>query len=279
MKCATMHIIIIIMLLFGTGCIGDGQVDYNLKNNSEDMQTDYNLQYDFNAGDIFVYNITHSTENSKNIIPTHIEMLVSDFDGTNITTNVTSIKTISGNTTKSSYTAIMDVYGNLMKAYPEIKIIPEIQPELPNLIVYPKKAIQEEDSWTIIFNNTLNNTSSGILYEVIGTKNYTCVGLKTISTKAGRFECVGIKSDSNFASNTTTETNGTAVCIITRGKLSGIDWVDLKDGFLVKSEYDIDTVMTTDLPETYKEIGFENFSRETPVNLHMVSYLENIKKG
>lgn len=263
-----MVVLIVIQSLLGVGCIGDAQTDYILK-------------YDFDMGDRFAYNITYSTEQPESIMPIHIEMFVSDFNGKNITTNVTSIKTTDGNTTKSSYIAITDIHGNLMKTYPEDKIIPEIQPELPNLVIYPEKGIQEGDSWMLMFNKTLNYTLSGILteYEVAGTKNHTCIGLKTVSTKAGRFECVGIKSDVNFTSNTKTETNNTTVYITTTGKLSGVDWVDLKGGFLVKSEYNVDKVITTDLSEMYKEMGFENFYRETPVNSHIISELVNIDEG
>jgi len=267
-RCATMVVLIVILSLLGAGCIGDAQTDYNLK-------------YDFDMGDRFVYDITHSTEKPKNTVPVHIEMLVSDFDGNNITTNVTSIKTTDGNTTESAYTVIMDIYGNLMKTYPEDKIIPEIQPELPNLVIYPEKGIQEGDSWMVMFNKTINYTLSGILteYKVVGTKNHTCIGLKTVSTKAGRFECVGIKSYVNFTSNTKTETDNATVYVTTTGKFSGEDWVDLKGGFLVKSEYNVDTVITTDLSEMYKEIGFENFYRETPINSHITSELGNIHKA
>ncbi|KAF5415900.1 MAG: hypothetical protein C5S48_04600 [Candidatus Methanogaster sp.] len=267
-RCATMVVLIAILSLLGAGCIGDAQTDYNLK-------------YDFDRGDRFVYNITHSTEKPKNTVPIHIEMLVSDFDGNNITTNVTSIKTTDGNTTESSYTVIMDIHGNLMKTYPEDKIIPEIQPELPNLIIYSEKVIQEGDSWTVMFNKTINYTLSGILpeYEVVGTKNHTCIGLKTVSTKAGRFECVGIKSYVNFTSNTKTETDNATVYTTTTGKLSGEDWVDVKGGFLVKSEYNVDNVMTTDLSEMYGEIGFENFYREIPIIAHITSELANIHKA
>lgn len=267
-RCATMVVLIAILSLLGAGCIGDAQTDYNLK-------------YDFDRGDRFVYNITHSTEKPKNTVPIHIEMLVSDFDGNNITTNVTSIKTTDGNTTESSYTVIMDIHGNLMKTYPEDKIIPEIQPELPNLIIYSEKVIQEGDSWTVMFNKTINYTLSGTLpeYEVVGTKNHTCIGLKTVSTKAGRFECVGIKSYVNFTSNTKTETDNATVYTTTTGKLSGEDWVDVKGGFLVKSEYNVDNVMTTDLSEMYGEIGFENFYREIPIIAHITSELANIHKA
>jgi len=267
-RCATMVVLIVILSLIGAGCIGDAQTDYNLK-------------YDFDMGDRFVYDITHSTEKPKNTVPIHIEMLVSDFDGNNITTNVTSIKTTDGNTTESAYTVIMDIHGNLMKTYPEDKIIPEIQPELPNLIIYSEKVIQEGDSWTVMFNKTVNYTLSGILteYEVVGTKNHICICLKTVSTNAGRFECVGIKSDANFTSNTETETDNGTVYTTTTGKVSGEDWVDLKGGFIVKSEYNVDTVITTDLSEMYKEIGFENYYRETPMNSHIISELANIHKA
>ena len=41
----------------------------------------------------------------------------------------------------------------------------------------------------------------------------------------------------------------------------------------------VDKVITTDLSEMYKEIGFENFYRETPVNSHIISELVNIDEG
>ncbi len=104
------------------------------------------------------------------------------------------------------------------------------------------------------------------------------MGLKTISTEAGRFECVGVKSDVNFTSNTKTETDNATVYITTTGIFSGEDWVDIKGGFLVKSKYNVDKVITTDLSEMYDEIGFENFYRETPINSYITSELADIYK-
>lgn len=265
MRYAKMQAVIITLLLLGAGCIGN-------------ERTDYNLKYDFSTGDRFIYNITHSTEKPMNSVPIHVDILVTDYDENSITTYMTLIKATSENTTISSYNTTMDIYGNLMKTYPEIEIIPEIQPELPNLLAYPKKSIQKGDSWKTMFSRTTNDTSSGIFYDVVGTKNCTCVGLKSVSIEAGIFKCVGIKSDVNFTSNMKTDTNNTTACIVTRGKMTGVDWVDLNSGFLVKSEYDIDTVTTTDLSEMYKELGFENFSREIPVTSHVSSYLEKMNK-
>ncbi|AKB41117.1 MULTISPECIES: hypothetical protein [Methanobacteriota] len=257
-------LILFIISVFGLGCIGEALTNYNLK-------------YNFDTGDIFVYNCTYLTEKTKDTVPIRIEMLISDFDGNNITSNVTSTKIIDGNNTESSYTTVMDVYGNLIRSDPENRIIPEIQPELPNLLKYPEKGMQEGQSWTVIFNRTINYNSS-LTDELEGTKKYTSIGIKTVSTKAGKFKCVGIRSEVNFTANTKKEYENSTINLTTIGKISGEDWVDLEDGFLVKSEYNVDKILITDLSEVYKGIGIENYYLETPMKSHISSELENIRK-
>lgn len=273
-KCATNIMLIIILILFGTGCIGNEQI-----HNSINEQSDFNLQYNFASGDKFSYNIEQVTENPTNKIPIHYEMLISKVNNEQIFTNLTLKKTTSGNTTTSFYTMIMNCQGSLIEMYPNTKIIPEIQPEFPNYIEFPKESISKGNSWTNIFNKTINESSSNMSYQTVGIKNSSCLGLKTISTNAGEFDCIGIKSDVNFTSSTKTKIDGKDVYVITRGKLSGIDWVDKDYGFLVESEYNKSVIVTTDLIQTYEELGFENFTRESKINSHTFSTLENIEQG
>ncbi len=106
-------LILFIISVFGLGCIGEALTNYNLK-------------YNFDTGDIFVYNCTYLTEKTKDTVPIRIEMLISDFDGNNITSNVTSTKIIDGNNTESSYTTVMDVYGNLITYIRQVNVIRDI---------------------------------------------------------------------------------------------------------------------------------------------------------
>lgn len=265
----TIFSIFIAMSIIGLGCIENKPISYDLK-------------YNFNGGEQFAYNVVSSAEMPKKVITSmYFEMDVLDIDKNGITIQTVSTATTNGNMTESSHNATMTDHGKLIELNSEDLILPEIQPEIPNTIVYPEYQIRKGETWIIPVKNTGNFTTSKMLtdYELSGTKNYTCIGLNKITVKAGNFDCVGIESDLNFTLNTITKTpNGTVYSTIT-GKASGEDWVDLKGGFLVKSEYNVDKVIATDLSEMYKEMGFENFYRETPVNSHIISELVNIDEG
>jgi hypothetical protein len=237
-----------------------------------EAQSDYNLKYDLNKNDQLIYNCTYFTEKSESTIPIQIKILISDFDGNNITSKVTSIKTTDGNTTESSYVTITDIYGNLVRTYPENRIIPEVQPELPNLLTYSEKRIKKGDSWSTTFRKNIGNASSSD-ENTEGTKNYTCIGLRTISLDAGEFECIGIKSETNFVSTTKEEVKNATIYFTTSGKISGEDWVNINDGLLVKSEYSINRVTTTDLSELYQTMGLENVYTDYSISSHMTNEL------
>ncbi|MDR7666925.1 hypothetical protein RG963_14280 [Methanosarcina sp. Z-7115] len=274
-------LILFVIMAFELGCIGKAQTDYNLK-------------YNFHVGDRLVYNCTYITSdtnytgyitnNTNYTGPIRIEMLVTDFDGKNITSKMTSTKTTNGNTTESSYVTIMDVYGNLIRSDPKDKIIPEVQPELPNLLKYPEKETQEGKPWTIVFKNNINENPL-LKDEFEGTGNYTFLGTKTISTKAGKFECIGIKSETNFVSNAKRDYSNTTINYTTVGNISGENWVDLNGGFSVKSNYIMDKTLTMDLSglannSGYQDVGIENVSiNSPPIETHIINELESIQKG
>ena len=259
--------ILVILSVLGTGCIEDRQ---------NNVQTNHDLRYNIDKGDRFAYDLISSSEMPKNIRTLmHIKMVVSDSDSDLITTRVVSTTSTNGNKVESSYRLTMTGHGKLIKSESEDLIIPEIQPELPNTVVYPEKAVQKGETWTNITKRegTFTSKEGSINYTVVSTKNYTCLGLKSISCKAGNFQCVGINTDINFTLNMTTKTpNGTVYTIIV-GKASGENWVDLRGGFLVKSTYDVNKIIKMDLSEVYKKTGFGVFYRETPINYQTVSEL------
>ena len=242
----------------------------------EEKQTNYDLKYNFNKGDYFIYEILYSTEIPKNTIraPIHIETVVSEISEDNISMNVTSTSTVDGNK-KKSYNMTLTTHGKTVKSDFGGQIIPGIQLELPNMLFYPENGVQKDESWSASFDKEENFTSEGMpgRYEVSGTKKCTCIGSKTVSVKAGKFDCVGIKCDANFTLNETIETANGTVYTTTTGETSGENWGDLRGGFLVKSTYDVNEIIKMDLSEVYKKTGFGVFYRETPINYQTVSEL------
>ncbi len=266
-------IILIFLILISTFLIGLGCI--------ENKPNSYDLKYNFNEGEQFTYGVVSSVEMPNKVItPINVEMNVLDIDNNGITMKRVITDTTCGNKTESSHTETMTDHGEIIKFNSEDLILSEIQPEVPNTIVYPENQIRQGESWTIPFKRIDNLTISGILtdYELLGTNNYTCVGFRNVSVKAGSFDCVGVESDLDFTLNIVTKTSDGTVYTTIIGKESGENWVDLNGGFLVKSEYDVDKVITTDLSDVYEEIGLEKCYRGTPVNSHITSELVNIQE-
>lgn len=242
----------------------------------EEKPTNYDLKYNFNKGNHFIYEILYSTEIPKNTIraPIHIETVVSDISEDNISMNVMSTNTADGNKTKS-FNMTITTHGKIIKSDFNGQIIPEIQLELPNMLFYPENGIQKDESWSASFSKEGNFTSEGMQgrYELSCTKRCTCIGSKTVLVKAGNFDCVGIKCDANFTLNVAIETANGTVYTTTTGETSGENWVDLRGGFLVKSTYDVNKIIKIDFSEVYKKMGFGVFYRETPIDYQTVSEL------
>jgi len=110
----------------------------------EEKPTNYDLKYNFNKGDYFIYEILYSTEIPKNTIraPIHIETVVSDISEDNISMNVILTSTADGNK-KKSYNMTLTTHGKIIKSDFNGQIIPEIQLELPNMLFYPENGIQK----------------------------------------------------------------------------------------------------------------------------------------
>lgn len=265
-------VILIILIFLSLSLIGLGYIE-NEPNN-------YDLKYNFNKGEQFSYAVISSVEIPEKVVtPIDVEINVLDIGNNSITTiKKISTDTTYGNKTESSYNETMTDRGEIIKLNSEDLILPEMQPEMQNTIVYPENQIRQGESWTIPVKRIGNFTISGVSteYELLGTNNYTCIGFKNIPVKAGNFDCVGINSDLNFTLNTVTKTSNGTVYTTIIGKESGKNWVDLNDGFLVKSEYDVDKVITTDLSDTSKKIGLEKCYRENPVDSLITSELVNI---
>jgi hypothetical protein len=124
------------------GCIDDTQTN---------AQTNYSLKYNFDKGDRFAYDLLSSIETPKNTRTSmHVEMVVSDISSNLINMQIGSTATRNGNKTESSYHISINDYGELIESDSEDLIISEIQLELPNILVYPEKMVQQGETWTDI---------------------------------------------------------------------------------------------------------------------------------
>lgn len=250
------------------GCIDDTQT-----NTQTNAQTNYSLKYNFDKGDRFAYDLLSSIETPKNTRTSmHVEMVVSDISSNLINMQIESTATRNGNKTESSYHISINDYGELIESDSEDLIISEIQLELPNILVYPEKMVQQGETWTDIIrrDGAFSSKEGAINYSVVGTKDYTCLGLKNISCEAGNFLCIGINTDINFTLEMSTKTPNGTVYATTVGKVSGENWVDSKSCFLVDSFYEIHQTTTIDLSEVYENtMGFKSFYQETPTHSSM----------
>ncbi|AKB78741.1 hypothetical protein MSHOH_2258 [Methanosarcina horonobensis HB-1 = JCM 15518] len=249
-------------------------------NTQKSPQTSYNLTYNFEKGDKFNYKSVSSIEKPKNTISENIDILVSDVGKNHITIQAISTATINGNKTEDSYYINMTSHGSSMELSSKNSTIPIIHSELPNTLTYPEKEIKKDDTWITALDKFGNYTSDegSTNYNLTYVTKYECLGLKTIYLDAKYFDCIGIKSDTNFTLNTATMALNKTIYVNTTGNTLGESWVDLKGGFLVKSEYDTKEIVKTDYSDLYEEIGLEKLYRETPINSHTTYELVNIKK-
>lgn len=269
----TMIIYITILTLIGVGCI-------------EEKQTKYNLKYDFKKGESFSYDISSITKLGKNTItiPAHVETVVLDVTNDIIGTKTITSTIINNNKTESGYQLKSDLRGRILELVVEDTFnLPEQQPEIPNLVSFPEKEIQEGETWLAPIKRrgifiSRDNTSK-IEYELEGINKYNFIALKTISIGAGKFECAEIKSDIDTTIYIKTrifnKTANTTIVV----KASGESCIDLRGGFLVKSTYNVTKAKNTDLSEAYRDVGFETFNREIKIESIVSTELVEKRSG
>lgn len=235
-----------------------------------ESQTGFDLEYELTQGQQFEYNCTYI---SQGIEPLYIDISnsVSSVDGNNITLNVTTVKMVDGNVSETSFVTVIDRYGNVLQLDQEDELIPEIQPEFPNLLSYPERTISEGDTWSTSFKKTLGDE------QLEGTRKYVCIGQDIVSTDAGDFECIGIYSETNFISISNRTMENFTIGYTTVGNISGEEWVDIDKGFLIRSEYHDDRKITIDLSEVYQKLNIEYAYQEQAKKHDIINELERIE--
>jgi hypothetical protein len=253
-----------IILSFGTGCLTE-----------QTKITD--LRYNFHTGDEFTYGVESVTKIMDNIEDRKMNVKVKSLNSTveSITTKTEIEQITEGNETFSEYTTKMAQNGSIIEIISNDLIVPEIQPELPNTIIFPGTENHHGESWTTYINKEgiVNEPELLTTYNISGMTNYTRLGNKRISVTAGSFECAGIKSNTNYTLESEVNNTNRTFLFYTTGEIIGEVWVDINGGFPVKSTYDVDTITTTDLSENFKKMGAKKLYRETPMTSRVQSEL------
>lgn len=254
----------VVLSVLGAGCITGSQISL-----TDHLQPEtYHLTYDSTVGDTFTYNVTSTVEEPKTTVLTHILTVVSDIERDSIVLQSLSTTFAGENTVEQSYSIKLAPNGSLIESNSILPILPEVQPEVPNLLVFPEHGIQDGDSWSKSFDRRGNATSDEgtVEYHATGTVVLTCLGLKKVSVNAGEFVCVGFEEMVNFSINQILTTENGTFPTFTSGEISGINWVDKDSGFLIESTHKINRTMKIDFSTQMNTLmGFEKFYQEIPV--------------
>ncbi|MDI6898192.1 hypothetical protein [Methanocella conradii] len=270
-----MYILLSIALFTIILCLGIGYFIYT--NISKDNAGTITLKYKFAEADRLVYSIVYNTDIPTGMLQTNIDLFIkntSDND-TNLIINSSSI--VGNSNITNLYNITLDLYGNIIKQDSLIPIIPEICPESPIHLVYPSKAVKENDSWTNAFNKTGIYNSSGYLieYNVSGTTINTYIGKKNISTNSGDFNCAGIQSYTIYTVNQNLTNSKGSIYYMTKGNFSGTVWVDLEKGFTISSYFDKNEVLVKNVTAMYGG-AFESVNQVIPSKSSVTSELESV---
>ena len=280
MKLKMIHIIVLsgmIIFSFGTGCVTE-----HTKITDAEQTKITDLRYDFHTGDEFTYEVKSIKKNKAEILEDkkmRVKVISLNSTMESITTKTKIEQITEGNETIQEYTTKMAQNGTIFEIISNGLIIPEIQPELPNTIIYPEKEIRRGESWTIHKKKegSVGKPEQLTKYNISSTTNYTWLGFKKISVRAGNFECVGIKSETNYTFNRVVNNTDETFFLYTTGEIIGEEWIDINGGFSVKSTYNVDASVMTDLSENFKNFGFEKFYFETPMTTQILSELVDKK--
>lgn len=267
MKIITRLIIISLLglLIIGVGYIGLQSTRSSMKDTLE-------------TGQRFDYEISMSSTDHTTDELTNLEMVVTNADSEKKYLAY-SINANGEKTPKTSFAVLKTNPDNTVKIDSKNPIIQDIRPELPNLLMLPENFTDSGAHWIKAFNQSGDYlTENGrIEYYVTGTSDFTNIGPNKISTKSGIFDCIGIKQVTKYSINESLiSKNGTTNSEKT-GDFNGENWIDPKNGILVRSSFDNHKVINVDLSDTNKGIfGFEKMYREVPINLHITTELTRI---
>jgi len=271
MKLTTVLTIISLLglLIIGIGCLG-------VQANGSSLNTNSPSKYSMHENQQLNYEIAILSKDRSTNVLKDLKMHVDKVDSENI--SETFVITVA-NSLENRFAIKMTNRGNILESNSKKPIIPEVQPELPNLLEFPEKSTNSGTHWTKEFNQSGNYlTSNGTIeYYLTGNSDFTNIGRKKITTMAGTFDCIGIKHVTDYLiKESLISENGTSNSE-KYGNFNGENWIDPRNGILIESAFDSHKVISVDLSETTKgAFGFEKMYREVPVDFHMTTKLTNI---
>lgn len=258
-----------ILAVLIAGCISNAAVLKNV----------YEPKYAFDKGDHLAYEVTSAQESRNNAVTKALEMDVTSSDGRLIEMLVSPKNVPAGQSADPPFTMTITPYGEIVRTDYLGPVEREIQPEFPNGMKYPEKAVFLQKVWAGKIEKSGNySTTDGVVdFSVSGDTRYTSIDPKIVSVKAGRYPCLGIKQEVNFTLSEKIDTANGTIYTTTTGKINGENWIDQNKGFLVKSDYRIQKVISADISEVTKRMGFEEFHRDIPSNSTVSCELTEMK--
>jgi hypothetical protein len=234
------------------------------------------LRYQLNPNEIFEYNMVISTDSSDEMHTLLIKNIV--YSSTNESIKMHIITKNNSNLDGTAYYKNMTYVGNILDSDYEPLAQLEIQPEIPNSLVYPEDIIHVGDTWLkkIKYSGSYSSDLGLIWYNVTGETKYSCIGSERIFVGLVPFECVNITSQSYFNLNENIDTFNGTVIVETKSEAKGYNMIDQNRGYLVKSKYDLKTVIKTDQSEIFRnlDLGLGYFSREIPIRSTIITELK-----
>jgi hypothetical protein len=233
----------------------------------------YYLEYFYQPNTTYDYDIVQSIEPGNDSILMNISILAVN-DGENLRLIMILNATEDQDNVLSINNVTIDRQGNVIEFDENSDFLPEIRPEIPIQVIYPKQKITDHSLWVIRLNKTGSYMTSNetVEYNLTGIITYSCIGQQMIRVKNNTFNCICIESNTTFNLYTKSNTSSGYLLTNTTGRIDGSNWVDAEKGFLVKAIYDQNSVLLQDYSDIYKKIGyFNSFKAEIPTRAHVAS--------
>ncbi|WP_048152658.1 hypothetical protein [Methanolacinia paynteri] len=271
---------IALIAIFGLFILSIGLISIQSTDSPISYQDSF-LKYDIQDNQEYDYEINISSkEQSLNVLK-NLEMSVDKAENEDIYEKYV-LTTASSAEVENSYIIQRTDQGKIIDINSKTPIIPEVQPEFPNLLEFPEKTVEPGMEWTTVFDKSGDSiTKNGtIKYEATGTSDFEIIGKKVIITESGNFDCVGIKQTVNYSIKESIVSKNETLNSEKYGYYTGENWINLENGILIRSSFNHHRVISADLSESYQGFfGFEKIYREVPIDFQIVTELTEVRNN
>jgi len=208
----------------------------------------FDLKYRFVPGDNLSYQIT-TVDLSQNLSDTKdITMRVIGADAGHFTLEM-ALPSESRNRTHTEPPARFSYNERgILGSLPLQKEMLTSSAFMPNMLLYPEKPVRTGDTWQYSpsFNGTMNASSLPVEYHFTASNSYAFKENGTIMTPTGTIPGARIAHTGTYDLTFSTSYENKMLSTTIKGKFSGDNWVSLEKGYLVTSEYDLETTTILD---------------------------------